>query len=100
MTNEAWIESAAIHLRDSEEEVPVLSLSFAKGSLRLHGQRFLIGDALTARGADLHANLTASAVFRRHLDRVRLPRPVLMHGLQRLERRRRALYQVFVVRLD
>ena len=67
----------AIHLWQTEEEVPVFALGLAERRLRLHIDRLVTGVALALHRANFHAHGATGAVFRGHLQRV----AVALHAL-------------------
>ena len=82
-----------------EKERVVVALGVAERRLRVHVDRLVPGVRPILGRADVHAQVAARAVLRRHLNRVRPPlelEPFVGHGL---ERRRRAGERAVVVHL-
>ncbi len=84
-------ELGAIHVRQREEEIPVFDLLLADGRLRRHVDRPQPRLGLVLGRADLDAQRTAGAIFRRDLQRVGQAGKFLPLGRRVLERRRRIL---------
>jgi hypothetical protein len=63
-------QTAAIEIGDRQEKVPILALGLAKRRLILHVDGLMFRFALALRGASLHAEAAAGAIFGSDLERV------------------------------